>query len=276
MKKMLFVIYIFSIILQAYTLKEAQEMCKKQQGEEAIKIYSLLSEKGDDNATEKLINIFGWGKCGINHNYEKQNYYLKKLAKKGNIKAADSLANNYMIGTGTSKNLKKAEYWLTKYRDTSKAKNQYDIATKFSILGMHDKALKWYLLSAKQNYIKSFYWLGKIYRYGSGSTLKNPKTALFWWEKGAKLGDYACMEKTSDLYYYFNNEKNMYIGLKKLQIINLVLEPSIILDCIILMIKVNIKIRKKQHIGLQKLINMVQMMQKYFGININCGNISKR
>lgn len=215
MKKLLFTLLIVLNILQANTLNKAQKMCENNQAKEAIKIYTSLSDNGNDKATIELIKIYNWGKCGIKHNYTKAHFYLEILANKGNIEAADSLADNYMIGTGVTKNLEKAEYWLTKYRDISNAKDQYNIATKFSILGIHDKALKWYLMSAKQNYVESFYWLGKIYLLGSGSTLKDPKKALYWWEKGANLGDFACMEKTSDLYHRFGNEKKYVFWLEK-------------------------------------------------------------
>ena len=202
MRNIIVIVLIFlNISLYSNTLKKAQKLCENNESTKAIMIYKMLSNNGNTEATEELVKIYDWGKCKTKVNYKKSFFYLSILAKKGDKDAISAIATRYIIGNGIKKDLDKAEYWLTKYNNISDAKIQYDIATQFSIFGAHDKALKWYLKSAKQNYIESFYWLGKIYFYGYGTTLKNPKEALFWWEKGANLGNYACMEETAEIYY---------------------------------------------------------------------------
>ena len=217
MKKNYLLYVIFSIMLQAYTLDEAQELCRKNQGENAIKIYTVLSNNGDDNATKKLIHILGVGECGVHPDSKKQTYFIKKLAKKGDAWAAHVLGSRYLDGVGIEKNSEKAVYWLTKDRDASSAEVQYDVANEFSMIGMDDEALKWYLMSAKQNYVRSFYWIGATYLYGRGSTLQDPRKALFWWGKAANLGDTECMEKVAYLYKsrYLRNEEKYVFWLEK-------------------------------------------------------------
>ncbi len=123
----------------------------------------------------------------------------------GDRSAAMAVGSQYLLKD--SKDFKKAHYWFTKYGDITDARIQYEIATQYSLLGYHDESLVWYLKSAKQNYKDSFYWLGKIYDYGLGNTLKNLKKAIYWWEKGAELGDYSSMEKVADLYMQLDNEE---------------------------------------------------------------------
>jgi TPR repeat protein len=215
LKQLIFLAVIFFINISLYsnTLKKAQKLCENNESKKAIMIYKILSKNGNNEATKKLVRIYDWGKCKTKANYKKSFFYLSILANKGDKDAISDLATRYIIGNGINKDLDKAEYWLTKYNNILDAKTQYNIAAKFSTFGAHDKSLRWYLKSAKQNYIESFYWLGKIYFYGYGSTLKNPKEALYWWEEGANLGDYACMEKTAEIYsksYYGLVDESKY------------------------------------------------------------------
>lgn len=218
MSKPLFILFIFISALQAYTLDDAQKMCDMNQTQKAVKIYELLSNNGNDTATSRLIEIYrAEFKIGCrSRNIKKLHLLLEKLAKK-DISVATVIAHEYMLGIDRKKDMEKAEYWLTKYRDISNPKDQYDIAEAYSIVGVYDKALEWYLKSGKQNYVDSFFCLGDIYSYGYRRVLINPKKALFWFEKCANLGNLTCMKETVKIYHWsFKNEKKYIYWLEKI------------------------------------------------------------
>ena len=195
---------LLSTNLYGYTFQDAKQACERNESKKVLKIYDELLKDDNLKAKKELFRIYSWGKCGIQKDEEKGRMIRLEVANMGDRSAAMAVGGQYLLKD--FKDLKKAYYWFTKYGDITDAKIQNEIATKYSILGYHDESLIWYLKSAKQSYKPSFYWLGKIYAYGLGNTLENPKKAIYWWEKGAELGDHSSMEKVADLYMQFDNE----------------------------------------------------------------------
>ncbi len=211
MKNFMLLTFIFlNVNLYGFTFQDAEEACTKNESKKVLKIYDELLKVDNLKAKEKLVGIYNWGSCGIPKNYLKARKLMIEIANTGDRTAAMAVGVEYLVQDDI-KDLKKAHYWFTKDVDITDAKVQYEIATKYSLYGYHDESLTWYLKSARQNYKMSFYWLGKIYLYGLGNTLKNPRDAIYWWEKGANLGDYSCMEMVSKEYGYLGNkEKELY------------------------------------------------------------------
>jgi len=158
--------YDYEISQVAYAIERGEFTIK--QGENTVLKVNLISADGETEAAFKKTEPSKseeetWNQQakvfvakGGKENYAQAFALLKKSADNGNVNGMCSLGYMYEKGLGTKKD--------------------------------GTAAVKFYTLSANQNYAPAQYNLGLMYEYGQGGLKKNKNEAAKWYEKAAKQG----------------------------------------------------------------------------------------
>ncbi|MBN6065385.1 sel1 repeat family protein [Aggregatibacter actinomycetemcomitans] len=124
----------------------------------------------------------------ISHWTESKFQELKKLAESGNSKAQGTLGYMYLKGEFVHVDHSKAEYWLKKSADSGelaqRSESQFNLGFLYEEKGDLEKAIKWYLLAAENNFINAQINLGILYEEkGLISEAKK------WYKRASELND---------------------------------------------------------------------------------------
>ena len=165
--------------------------------EKAIKLRTLLAEKGHPTAQLKLAQMYHDGR-GVLQDYKIAIKWYTLAAEQGMTNAQLNLGLMYRDGTGVLQDYKTALKWFTlaaKQEDSLAQGNLgYMYQEGLGVLQDYKTALKWYTLSAEQGDVEAQFNLGTMYYFGQG-TLKDNVYAHMWYnisssngnENGAKL-----------------------------------------------------------------------------------------
>lgn len=196
-----------------YLMSQIQAILKngeKNQGEnKAIPWLQKAVQKGNGEALGLLADIYLSGD-GTKKDVIKAVDYYKKAIEKGNTKAYVSLAEIYTEGAdGIAKDLNKATEYYQLAAINGDDKALYILAKAAYEEQNYDKALK--LLENTENADGQFL-LGEMYRQGLGVE-KNQYLAAEWYEKAAE-------QRKEDAYFYVGYAyQNGYLG-KRYEYIN--------------------------------------------------------
>ena len=137
----------------------------KQDFKEAVRLFSIMAEEGDEYAQANLGLMYEGGK-GVKQDYKKAVYWFKKAAEQGNASALTSLGAQYEKGRGVDKDL--------------------------------DEARRLYRLSAEQGNWQAHRNLGYMYKEGEGVRI-DLVYALMWFILASSGGDEVADSEVQDL-----------------------------------------------------------------------------
>ena len=137
----------------------------KQDFKEAVRLFSIMAEEGDEYAQANLGLMYEDGK-GVKQDYKKAVYWFKKAAEQGNASALTSLGAHYAKGRGVDKDL--------------------------------DEARRLYRLSAEQGNWQAHRNLGYMYKEGEGVRI-DLVYALMWFILASSDGDEVADSEVQDL-----------------------------------------------------------------------------
>ena len=193
-----FGIVIFSFLLMAYS---------PQEGWSADKSTSSVvktAESGDAEDQSSLCKSY-YGPEEFPIDKEKEIYWYKKAAEKGNVEAQYELGLICFDSWDwdfPKEDSAKGSYWFEKAAKKGhvKAQRMLGLMYYYGRLPMdHKKAVFWFEKSAKQGDVEAQYNLGKLYDRGIEVPEDNKK-ALYWWKKAAKQGDWRAQWELSEMY----------------------------------------------------------------------------
>ena len=191
-----------------------EEECK--QAGDLSKQCEIVNIKG--LTLDEKENLLGWiylnGSEKIVPNYDKAYYWLEKAAKSQNNEALNSLGTIYFLGLGKNKDLKKAEEYYLKADQLGNKEAKLNLAELYWSNGQdtlpdYEKSEKWYLAGMKDNQLRAYEGLSKMY-IDQGKF----KDAFDYSRKAAELGS---SEAEYNLGVFF--EKGIYVQKNKLQAI---------------------------------------------------------
>jgi TPR repeat protein len=114
MKNLLFLMFIASTHVNAYTFKENTQ----------------YFNDGQATGCYNLGNAYNFGR-GVEQNKSKAIYWYKKAAEKGIAQAAYNLGRMHYFGDGVEQNKSKAVYWYKKAAEQGFASAQYNLGGSF-------------------------------------------------------------------------------------------------------------------------------------------------
>ena len=164
-------------------------------------LLETIAESGNLDAISKMGNMYYDGLC-VEMDMKRALYWYEKGAKHGNIWCHARLARMYANGLGVKKDvghaisiLKNAavsgDIWCIDYLvELSGSDKQYQETLQWAL-----KILESY---GESGNIEAISKLGNIYFTGAFVD-RNLDTALYWYEKGAKIGDYGCKTKYNEI-----------------------------------------------------------------------------
>ncbi|MDM8560703.1 tetratricopeptide repeat protein [Candidatus Parabeggiatoa sp. HSG14] len=130
-------------------------------------------------------------------------HQLKERSSQRDVKAQFELAEMYIQGKGTTKDITQAIKW---YR---KAANRGEVQAQLKLADMHfkgkdvvqnvTKAIKWYSRAAQKGNVKAQFRLGRIYEKGKGGVEKDLAQAREWYHKAAEQGHKKAKKKLEQL-----------------------------------------------------------------------------
>ena len=163
---------------------------------------------------ERGDNYFN-GKNGVTKTYYEAVKWYKKAADMGDAKGICSLARMYDYGYGVSKDSEKAEELYLKSAGMGYALAQFYLGDYYDAGMDYNKAIEWFTKAGEQGYAKAYFRLGDIFYRGRIDITKDMEKALYYYEKGANLGD-AQSQYIMGNYYLHNSkdEKKYEIALK--------------------------------------------------------------
>ena len=217
---------------------------------QAVKWYSMAAEQGDTDAQVEIAKYY-YAKSGSNSPEVKK--YCRVAADAGVAWAQTMVGDMYFYGDGVAQNYRTAANWylmaanqddiegtasygLCRYMGYGVQPNPYEglrllmwAAEKGSAMAQFNvgyycldegdpvEALKWFRLSAKQNYPESQAYIGLCYFYGYGVT-KNQYEAFKWFKLAADQGNLFGKGCLGVCYYYGQGvSRNTDKGLKLLR-----------------------------------------------------------
>lgn len=198
-----------------------------QQNYLKAKEYFEIAAKNDD---KKAINYLGkmyFDGKGVERNYEKAKEYYEIAAKDNDLNSKIALGIIYYEGFGVVRDYLRALYYFEMCAKQNHPEALYWLGI-FYYEGQnkkpdYSKAIKYFKLAAKHNHSLALSNLGKIYAYGSESSLIDVKKARKYFESSAKLGDSTGLYNLGVLYFTskgvdFNYEKSkIYLELSAKQ-----------------------------------------------------------
>ncbi len=161
------------ILDPAAMYEKGEESYSNQNFAEALKWFRKAAELGNDDAQNRLGNMYDKGQ-GVVRNYSKAKDWYLKAAQQGNSEAQYNLGNLYRTG--------EEHVWCT------------FIDGQDYIDSVH-----WYLKAAEQGHLKAQKTLGDIY-YGGKGVPRDYSKAVHWYREAAEQGDLASQRTLASMY----------------------------------------------------------------------------
>jgi TPR repeat protein/predicted secreted protein len=159
--------------------------------ETAVKEFTRLAEKGDDNAQANLGYMYYAGE-GVPQDYEKAVYWYRKSATQGNKDAQYNLAVSYAFGEGTKQDLTEAAIWYRRAGEQNHVVSQYSLAISYAygegVPQDLKEAARWFKKAAEQGYARAQVHLGSMHHTGEG-VAQDYAEAVRWYRMAADRGD---------------------------------------------------------------------------------------
>ncbi|MBO5142991.1 MAG: sel1 repeat family protein [Clostridia bacterium] len=177
--------------------------------EEAIMLFCRAVEKDDAEAEYMLGFCYEKG-IGVEQSYEEAAKYYLKAVDSGNEKAKSYLAKLYALGKGVEKSSTKAITLLSGY--ALKGQELYSFGCFYywnKVEQSYEEAVKWWKLSAEENYVEAEYKLGDCYEKGYGVE-QSYEEAVKWYIRAAEKGNKVAMSCLVDCYKYGRGVERSY------------------------------------------------------------------
>ena len=198
-------VLIHSVWLDANSsLKSYKDEIAKHHYKKAKKILEPLAKDGDSQAQYILATTYQDGK-GVSKDIKKAILWHKKASNGGNLSATKALAILYYLG---AKDLPKDAnmsfgYYLKAARkgDRESAYNVgYMYENGFGSKRDISKAIYWYNISAKSDFVDAKFRLATLYYTGLGIK-KDINKAIYWYREAGADGDKEALYNLGVLYY---------------------------------------------------------------------------
>jgi TPR repeat protein/predicted secreted protein len=182
----------FCYILTAHAdIYSASNALSRGDYETAVKEFTRLAEKGDDNAQANLGYMYYAGE-GVPQDYEKAVYWYRKAATQGNKDAQYNLAVSYAFGEGTKQDLTEAAIWYRRAGEQDHVVSQYSLAISYAygegVPQDLKEASRWFKKAADKGYARAQVHLGSMYHTGEG-VKQDYAEAVRWYRMAADRGD---------------------------------------------------------------------------------------
>jgi TPR repeat protein len=128
------------------------------------------------------------GENGHPEDYAKAFSLNAEAAAQGLPDAILAMGWFYYNGCGTPQDLRNAERWYRRSARLGEPKAMFSLGQIACDENLFDSARQWFELAHKNGYIRSLYWLGKLYWRGQGVPQERA-TAMKLFEKAAKAND---------------------------------------------------------------------------------------
>ena len=148
--------------------------------------YRDAAERGNRVAQFDLAQSYRWG-LGVDFDYERFVYWLRRSAERGFAAAKHYLAHSYFLGWGVDIDSERAVYWLRKAVEQGFAAAKYHLAHSYFFgLGVgvdYEASIYWLRQSAERGYVSGQHTLGSMY-WRDG----NYERAVYWLRKAIAQG----------------------------------------------------------------------------------------
>jgi len=136
--------------------------------EEMVKRYEVRSELNDAEAIFNLGSFYSLGSDGLQQNYAKALELWHRAGELGSAGAYFSIGNSYKFGRGVIVDKKKAKhYWeLAAIGGDTTARHNLAVIEVEGVIGNNDRALKHFMIAAKDGYAKSLQNIEYFYKNG--------------------------------------------------------------------------------------------------------------
>ncbi len=168
---------------------------------------AIFAAKNGNNIAQLLLGIIyvnGSAEYGIDINFTEAEFWWCQSARKGNLRAFLNLMTLY------NKHIDKLERdnaLLKKIQKEAKSNDaigQYRLGVRYekglSLEININNAIKWYQLSANQDFVPAQYILANIFYHGRIGVEKNYEESVKWYKKAADNGNAASQDELALLY----------------------------------------------------------------------------
>jgi len=154
------------------------------------KIYRVSAERGDNDAQNKLGNLYARG-INVAQDDTQAAFWWRKAAEAGNREAAFSLGVMFAKGRGVPQDDTMALYWIRQSAEQGHPGAENELGSLFvSGRGVPQDdavALQWFLRSAEHGSVAAQDNAGLLYAMGRGTSRDDGK-AVEWFRKAAEQG----------------------------------------------------------------------------------------
>jgi len=161
---------------QSRATKEEEDICpfcrsppESYDDEEVIQRYKKRMEMNDPMAIYDLGCMYRNGECGLPQDFAKALKLYHRAADLGNAQSYYNIGHLYMKGRGVDVDMKKAtHYWeLAAMRGSVDAR--YNLGVVEEKVGNYDRALKHYMIAARDGYSNSLENIKRVYKNGNAT-----------------------------------------------------------------------------------------------------------
>lgn len=166
-----------------------------RQEQKNINHYIEQANQGDVHAEHMLVDYYMYGTQFLPSNPTQGVYWLKQAASHNDASAMTALGITYYAGIGVQKDKTEAEQWYKKAAEQGNTDAEFwllhiALGNKQTPTEAHNK-LRQIEKIAENGNKNALRWLGGVYSQGN-TVLKlsqDPEKAIYYYRKGAKLGD---------------------------------------------------------------------------------------
>ncbi len=192
-----------SYILTAHAdIYSASNALSRGDYETAVKEFTRLAEKGDDNAQANLGYMYYAGE-GVPQDYEKAVFWYRKAAVQGNRDAQYNLAVSYAFGEGIKQDLTEAAIWYRRAGEQDHVVSQYSLGISYAygegVPQDQKEAARWFKKAADKGYARAQIHLGSMYHTGEGVD-QDYAEAVKWYRMAADRGDATAQYNLGTMY----------------------------------------------------------------------------
>jgi len=125
---------------------------------------------------------------GVKASPERAFFWHRKAAQKGDVAAQHQTASCYLTGKGVTQDIEKGIFWYEKAAKAGYAPSQHNLGAHYERSGDYTNALKYYKMSANQDFSADQFNMAVFYLKGQG-VKQNKEEGLKWLRKAAINGD---------------------------------------------------------------------------------------
>lgn len=195
-----------SEISTAMLIANADAQLEAGNTESAFDMMLQAAERGDVVAAERVAEFYVGG-VGVEEDYDAAIVWYERAAEQGSERSCNVLGDHYYTGDIVEKDIAKAIKWYGRSAEQGNVTAEYNLGVCYmsnSPMQSLDSAIDWFTRAAEHGHAKAQYRLGTIY-LSTNPAVTNYELAVEWLQRAAESGS-PDAEYALGRYYYREQE----------------------------------------------------------------------